>query len=80
MILLKDIYAGEWLSAFSLAQSKLMLGEARSKYTSGLPGAGGSITLNGDALKAEAQMEIDKLLEAVQQMEEGSDPLGFVIG
>jgi len=80
MILLKDIYASEWLSAFSLAQSKLMLGEARSKYTSGLPGAGGSITLNGDALKAEAQMEIDKLLEAVQQMEEGSDPLGFVIG
>ena len=60
MILLKDIYAGEWLSAFSLAQSKLMLGEARSKYTSGLPGAGGAITLNGDALKAEAQAEPEK--------------------
>jgi hypothetical protein len=57
-----------------------MLGEARSKYTSGLPGAGGSITLNGDALKSEAQAEIEKLNEAVHMMEEGSDPLGFVIG
>ena len=80
MILLKDIYASEWLSAYSLAQSKFMLGEARSKYTSGLPGAGGSITLNGDALKSEAQAEIEKLNEAVHMMEEGSDPLGFVIG
>jgi hypothetical protein len=80
MILLKDVYASDWLSAYTLAQSKFMLGEARSKYTSGLPGAGGAITLNGDALKAEAQAELEKLNEAVHMMEEGSDPLGFVIG
>ena len=80
MILLKDVYASDWLSAYALAQSKFILGEARSKYTSGLPGAGGAITLNGEALKSEAQAELEKLNEAVHMMEEGSDPLGFVIG
>jgi len=57
-----------------------MLGEARSKYTSGLPGAGGAIQLNGTELKSEAQAELEKLNEQIHLMEEGNDPLGFVIG
>jgi hypothetical protein len=79
-ILLKDVGANPWLAAYSLAQSKLMLGEARSKYTSGLPGAGGAITLNGDALKAEGQGEVESLRERLHNYEEGNTPLGFVIG
>ena len=79
-ILLKDVYASDWLSAYALAQSKFMLGEARSKYTSGLPGAGGAIQLNGTELKAEAQAELEQLNTQVHNMEEGNDPLGFVIG
>ena len=58
----------------------MMLGEARSKYTSGLPGAGGAVTLNGDALKAEAQAEFEQLKLALHNMEEGNAPLGFIIG
>ena len=79
-ILLKDVSASPWLAAYSLAQSKLMLGEARSKYQSGLPGAGGTVTLNGDALKAEGQSEIESLKERLHNFEEGNMPLGFVIG
>jgi len=79
-ILLKDVYASDWLAAYTLSQSKYMLGEARSKYTSGLPGAGGAIQLNGTELKAEAQGELEKLNEQIHLMEEGNDPLGFVIG
>lgn len=79
-ILLKDVYASDWLAAYTLSQSKYMLGEARSKYTSGLPGAGGAIQLNGTELKAEAQAELEKLNEQIHLMEEGNDPLGFVIG
>lgn len=79
-ILLKDVGASPWLAAYALAQSKLMLGEARSKYTSGLPGAGGTVTLNGDALKAEGQSEIESLKERLHNFEEGNTPLGFVIG
>jgi hypothetical protein len=79
-ILLKDVGSNPWLAAYALAQSKMMLGEARSKYTSGLPGAGGAIQLNGDALKAEGQTEIESLKERLHNMEEGNTPLGFVIG
>lgn len=78
--LLGDVYAGKWLSDYALASSKFMLGEARSKYMGGLPGAGGAITLNGEQLKAEAAGEIEQLHASVHNMEEGNAPLGFVIG
>src|SRR6056300_174246 len=74
-ILLKDVYASNWLGTYALAQSKMMLGEARSKYTSGLPGAGGAIQLNGQDLKNEAQTMIDSLKESLHNMEEGNQPL-----
>jgi hypothetical protein len=80
MILLKDVYASNWLGSYALAQSKYMLGEARSKYASGLPGAGGAIQLNGETLKSEAQAEIQGLKESIHNMEEGNIPLNFVIG
>ena len=79
-ILLRDVYASNWLGSYSLAMSKMMLGEARSKYASGLPGAGGAIQLNGDALKNEALAEMQALKESVHQYEEGNTPLGFIIG
>lgn len=80
MVLLKDVYASSWLSDYSLAFAKFTLGEARSKYQSGLPGAGGTVQLNGDGLKTEAQSEMETLKQAVHNMEEGNTPLGFIIG
>jgi hypothetical protein len=80
MTLLKDVYSSQWLSAYALAQSKLMLGEARSKFYSGLPGAGGTVTLNGEQLKSEAQAELETLKMSLHNMEEGNSPLGFIIG
>lgn len=59
-VLLSDVYARPWLSQYAIAQSKLMLGEARALYGS-LAGPQGGITLNGDSIKAEAQTEIEKL-------------------
>ena len=79
-VLIKDVYAADWLSNFALAQSKMMLGEARSKFPGGLPGPGGATTLNGDALKAEAITEMDQLIAGLHNMEEGNSPLGFVMG
>lgn len=80
MVLLADIYASQWLSAYALAQSKLMLGRAYIKYSSGLPGAGGGITLAGNELLAEGKEEVEKLELAIHNMEEGNSPLGFIIG
>lgn len=79
-ILLADIYASPWLSSYALAQCKLMLGRAYIKYSSGLPGAGGAITLAGNELLAEGKEEVEKLELAIHNMEEGNSPLGFIIG
>ena len=79
-ILLSDVYASPWLSNYAMATAKQILGEARSKYQSGLPGAGGAITLNGDTLKSEALQEMDMLKQSLHNMEEGNSPLGFIIG
>ena len=79
-ILLGDVYASNWLGSYALATAKMILGEARSKYTSGLPGAGGAIQLNGETLKQEGTQEIEVLLQSLHNMEEGNTPLGFVIG
>ena len=60
-VLLQDIYAKQWLRNYTLAVSKQMLGQARSKFASiAGPGSGG-ITLNGTALLSEAKEELEKL-------------------
>ena len=79
-ILLTETYAKVWLRDYTVATCKMMLGEARSLYSS-LPGPGGGITLNGDALKTEAQAEFERLEKEVDtQMEGGSMGYGLVIG
>lgn len=77
--LITDRYARPWIRDYSLAQCKMMLGEARSKYSS-LPGAQGNVTLNGTDLKAEAQASIEKLERDIELYGSGEDPLTFVIG
>jgi hypothetical protein len=77
--LLDDPYGGPWLQDYALAQCKLMLGQARSKFSQ-VAGPGGGTTLNGDALKAEGQAEIEKLEIELTQYIEGGTPYTFVIG
>jgi len=77
--LLNDPYAKPWLRDYALAQCKMMLGEARSKFGS-LPGAQGGVTLNGADLKAEAQATMDRLEEEIQKYSDGGDPITFLIG
>jgi len=79
-ILLSDVYASDWLARWALAESKYMLGQARGKYQSGLPGAGGAIILNGEAMKTEAMQEMEELKQAIHNMEEGNEPLSFIVG
>jgi hypothetical protein len=77
--LLDDPYAKPWLRDYALAQCKMMLGEARSKFGQ-LPGAQGGVTLNGADLKAEAQATMDRLEDEIQKYSDGGDPISFVIG
>ena len=77
--LLKDPYAMPWLKDYSLAQAKLILAEARGKFTQ-IAGPQGGTTLNSDQLRADAQAEIDKLEQDLTLYSEGSEALTFVIG
>lgn len=77
--LLEDIYAGPWLKDFALAHAKLMLAEARGKFTQ-IAGPQGGTTMNADQLRTDAQAEIDKLEIELTLYNDGSTGLGFVIG
>jgi len=65
-----------WIREYSLAQSKLVEGEIRSKFSSFTAGSG-EISLNGDALKADGNQEILKLEDELYSKQ---IPLGMVIG
>ena len=77
--LLSDYLASQWIKDYTLATCKFMLGEARSKFAQ-IAGPQGGSSLNGDALKAEAQAELEKLELEVSQQVSGGAGYGFLIG
>ena len=77
--LLNDYLAKQWIKDYTLAKCKYMLGEARSKFAT-IAGPQGGSTLNGDALKQEAQTELDKLEEDLKLQVAGGQGYGFTIG
>jgi hypothetical protein len=77
--LLSDYLASQWIKDYTVATCKFMLGEARSKFAQ-IAGPQGGSSLNGDALKAEAQAELEKLEMDVSQQVAGGMGYGFTIG
>tara|TARA_B100001027_G_scaffold205257_1_gene167997 strand:- start:1190 stop:1954 length:765 start_codon:yes stop_codon:yes gene_type:complete len=77
--LLKDYLASQWIKDYTLAVCKYMLGEARSKFAT-IAGPQGGSTLNGDALKNEAQAEMEKLEQDVATQVAGGVGYSFTIG
>lgn len=77
--LLDDYLAKQWIKDYTLASCKYMLGEARSKFAQ-IAGPQGGSALNGDALKAEAQAEMEKLELEVSTAVPGGTGYGFLIG
>lgn len=65
-----------WIRLYSLACAKQVEGEIRSKFST-LHAGSGEISLNGDALKAEAEVEKARLLEENMSKQM---PLGMVVG
>jgi hypothetical protein len=79
-VLLQDIYAKQWLKDYSLANCKIMLGEARSKFgTIAGPGSGG-IQLNGKDLISAGNTELKDLDKEIDTYVAGGTGYGFVIG
>jgi hypothetical protein len=77
--LLSDYQISQWVRDYMVAASKMIIGEAREKFAQ-IAGPQGGTSLNGAALKAEAQAQMDGLLEDLRRYVDGSQPLTFVIG
>lgn len=77
--LLKDYLANKWIKSYTLAISKYMLGEARSKFNT-IAGPQGGSSLNGDALKQEASAELEKLDQELALQIPGGVGYSFTIG
>ena len=77
--LLEDYLANSWIRDHTLAVSKHMLGEARSKFAT-IAGPQGGGQLNGDALKNEAAQEMEKLEAEVATAVPGGSGYSFLIG
>ena len=77
--LLQDPQASQWLRDYSLANCKLMLGQAREKFAS-IASPQGSTQLNGTALKGEGKAEMDALELDLITYKDGGMPLTWVTG
>ena len=77
--IIDDTYAGQWIKDYSLANCKLMLGQAREKFAQ-IAGPQGGSSLNGAALKTEAQAEIDKLTDDLMKLVPGGSGYTWIIG
>lgn len=69
--ILLDRWSKQFIQGWALSEAKYMLGMSRSKYSSGTPGAAGSITLNGEMLIAEARQDQTELKQSCLDYEFG---------
>jgi hypothetical protein len=77
--LLQDFQISQWIRDYMVAACKMIIGEAREKFGQ-IAGPQGGGTLNGQAMKGEAQAQMDKSIEELKNYVDGSQPITFVIG
>jgi hypothetical protein len=77
--LLSDFQISQWIRDYMVACCKMIIGEAREKFAS-IAGPTGGTTLNGAAMKSEAQAVQDRLVEDLRNYVDGSQPLTWIIG
>jgi hypothetical protein len=78
-MIFNDTQAFPWIQEYAYSFCKRIIGEARSKFSQ-IAGPQGGGSLNGDALKQEAQAEMEKLEEELKMYVDGSQPLTWVTG
>lgn len=77
--IIDDVYAGQWIKDFSLANCKIMLGQAREKFAS-IAGPQGGTALNGSSMKSEGQADIDRLTVELTTAVSGGIGYTFITG
>lgn len=77
--IIEDTYAGQWIKDYSLANCKMMLGQAREKFAQ-IAGPQGGSSLNGAAMKSEAVADIERLTKELETNIPGGSGYTFIIG
>ena len=77
--LLSDFQIQQWIRDYMVAACKMIIGEAREKFST-IAGPQAGTSLNGTAMKGEAQTQMDALIEDLRRYVDGSQPLTWVIG
>lgn len=77
--LLSDFQITQWIRDYMVAACKMIIGEAREKFAS-IAGPQSGTALNGSAMKAEAQAQMDIKIEELKNYVDASQPLTWVIG
>ena len=77
--IIDDVYSGQWIKDYTLANCKVMLGQAREKFAS-IAGPQGGTSLNGATLKQEGQAEMDKMIEDLKNLVPGGQGYSWIIG
>jgi len=77
--LLSDFQISQWMRDYMVANSKMIIGEAREKFAQ-IAGPGGGSSLNGAAMKTEAKEAMLALEDQLVRYIDGSQPITWVIG
>lgn len=77
--IIDDTYSGQWIKDYSLANCKIILGQARELFSQ-VAGPQGGTSLNGAAMKAEGQADIDRLTLELTTSASGGIGYSFIIG
>ena len=78
-MIFNDTYAFPWIQEYSYSFCKRILGQAYSKFSQ-IAGPQGGASLNGAAMVAEAQTEMEKLEQDLKEYVDGSQPLTWITG
>jgi hypothetical protein len=77
--LLQDPSIANWITSWTLAQCKMIIGEAREKFAA-IAGPGGGSSLNGQSMKAEAKETFAELIDELKRYVDWSQPLTWIQG
>lgn len=77
--IIEDTYASQWIKDYTLANCKIMLGQAREKFAS-IAGPQGGTALNGSVMKSEGQADIDRLTIELTTSVSGGIGYTFITG
>jgi hypothetical protein len=65
-----EIVTNQWIREYTLAKAKIVLGNIRSTFKSGIVGGEGMMQLNGEDLKAEGFQELERIREDLKKTSE----------